>query len=98
MSERKIDYFGTFLDSMRSREAGAKSDMRTPPQADVDAVLRALKGGERSAKELIPLAGNSISAFLAISEQLINLGWIARRDADDFELTPKGREIAEVLD
>jgi predicted methyltransferase len=95
--ERKIDYFGTFLDSMRSREP-AKSDTPPPVQGDVDAVVKALKDGARSAKDLIPLTGNSISAFLAISGQLIDLGWIVRRSSDVFELTAKGREIAEVLD
>lgn len=104
--ERKTDFFGTFLDSMRSRAPASPVEplpgkRAVPVPGDVDPrnlVLKALKDGERSAKDLIPLTGNSISSFLDISSELIGLGWIIRRDTDIFELTAKGREVVAVLD
>jgi hypothetical protein len=112
MSERKTDFFGTFLESMRSSAPSRPAEPlpgrpTTPPpvtqsplQGELDprnAVLKALRDGGRPAKDLIPLTGNSITTFLNVSTDLINLGWIIRRDPDIFELTDKGREVADIL-
>lgn len=112
MSERKTDFFGTFLENMRSSTPirpvePLPGQFTTPPpgtqprsQGEPDprnAVLKALRHGGRPAKDLIPLAGNSVTTFLAISGELANLGWIIRRDSDMFELTDKGREVADIV-
>lgn len=89
MADRKIDYFGTFLDSMK-REPGQEAD-------PANTVLKALKGGELPARALIPLVGNSISEFFRISGQLEDAGWVKKKEGDIFALTDKGREIAAVL-
>jgi len=91
MSGRKIDYFGTFLDSMQ-RE--------TEPATDpANVLLKALKGGARHAKDLIPLVGNSVSRFISVSDELSGRGWVQTTDGGvSYALTDKGREIADVLD
>jgi predicted transcriptional regulator len=89
MAERKIDYFGTFLESARR----AKEQSTDP----ANEVLKALRGGELPAKSLIPLAGNSVTRFIDISEQLVKAGWVQKKDGDVFALTDQGREIAAVL-
>jgi predicted methyltransferase len=90
MSGRKIDYFGTFLDSMKSKPAGGDTD-------PLNAVLKALQDGDRSAKDLLPLTGNSLSLFVEVSRKLIELGWAVRLDGDVLRLTDSGRNVAEVL-
>ena len=89
MADRKIDYFGTFLDSMQRASA--------QPADPANAVLKALRDGALPAKALIPLLGNSVSEFFRISEQLKEAGWVEKKDGDIFALTDKGREIAAVL-
>lgn len=89
MAERKIDYFGTFLDSMK-RESGQATD-------PANTVLTALKGGALPARALIPLVGNSVSEFFRISAQLENAGWVKKEEGDVLALTDKGRAIADLL-
>jgi hypothetical protein len=94
MPGRKIDFFGTFLENMKSPARAMPRALETDP---LDEVLKALKDGEHSAKDLIPLVGNSASEFLTVSNQLVELGWVRRLDGDVLQLTDKGREIAELL-
>jgi len=89
MAERKIDYFGTFLDSMK-REPGQAAD-------PANEVLKALRDGGLPAKDLIPLVGNSVTQFFSVSEQLVKAGWVQKMDGDVFALTNEGREIAAAL-
>jgi len=90
MAERKIDYFGTFLDSARrTREQSADP---------ANAVLKALRGGALPAKSLLPLVGNSVTQLINVSEQLIKADWVQKQDGDVYALTERGREIAAVLD
>jgi predicted transcriptional regulator len=88
MAERKIDYFGTFLDSMK----------RGPQTADAaNEVLKALRGGGMPAKDLIPIAGNSVTRFFEITDRLVSAGWVTKMPGDVYALTDKGHEIAAVL-
>jgi predicted transcriptional regulator len=89
MSGRKIDYFGTFLDSMTKKPAPA-----TDP---ANAVLKALRAGDKSADELIPHVGSSASRFISVTDQLINADWI-KKHGDLYSLTDAGRKVAAVLD
>ena len=73
MVGRKIDFFGTFLDSMK-REPVPSTD-------PANAVLKALRSGGLPAKDLIPFVGNSVSRFISVSEQLVGLGWVQKMDA-----------------
>jgi predicted transcriptional regulator len=85
LSERKIDYFRTFLDSMKREQ---------PEGLDpANEVLKALRGGALQAKNLIPFAGNSVTRFIEISEQLIEQSWVQKKDPDVFALTDKGRRL-----
>jgi hypothetical protein len=106
MSGRKVDFFGTFLENLKtptpsgsvnspSAAGGAQSQPGPDP---LNEVLKALRGGPLPAKNLIPLVGNSVSQFLAISSQLVDLGWVIRLDGDQLQLTDKGREVAAVLE
>ena len=104
MEGRKIDYFGTFLENMKS--PAPLSQNATPARAakpaaagpdSLNDVLKSLRGGARGAKDLIPLTGNSASEFLAVRNQLVALGWASLVDGDALELTPKGDEVASVL-
>jgi hypothetical protein len=113
MAERKIDYFGTFLESMkssqrppetsdpgasRSFETSSPAAKRSPDRPEaLDAMLKALRGGPLSAKDLIPFTGNSASEFLNVRERLVALGWARLRDGDALELTPEGQEVARLL-
>jgi predicted transcriptional regulator len=90
MAQRKIDYFGTFLDSMK-REPGQSAD-------PANEVLKALRGGGLPAKNLIPLVGDSVSRFINVSERLMSQGWVQKMNGDVFALTDKGREVAAVLE
>lgn len=90
MVERKIDFFGTFLDSMK-REPTQSAD-------PANELLKALRGGGRPAKDLIAAIGSSVSQFISVSEQLLKQGWVQKMDGDIFALTDKGREVAAVLD
>ncbi len=89
MAERKIDYFGTFLDSTSRAQA-----QRVDPANEV---LKALRGGNLPARALIPIADNSVTRFIEVSEQLIKAGWVQKMDGDVFALTDQGREVAAVL-
>ncbi len=90
MAERKIDFFGTFLDSMK-RESAQSAD-------PANELLKALRNGRRPAKDLIAAIGSSVSQFITVSEQLLKQGWVQKMDGDIFALTDKGREVAAVLD
>ena len=100
MVDRIVNYFGTFLESMKS----ATQRQSEPPDPTVkvssdslDAVLKALRGGPLSAKDLIPLTGNSAGEFLNVRERLLTLGWAQIRDGDALELTREGDEVAALL-
>ena len=73
MADRKIDYFGTFLENMKQSgpeaEPRQKAARRAFPGSDrLNEVLKSLRGGPRGAKDLLPLTGNSITEFLAIRD------------------------------
>jgi hypothetical protein len=85
-----------FRDLSREYEIARAGDAARLGNRPVE-VLKALKDGEHSAKDLIPLVGNSASEFLTVSNQLVELGWVRRLDGDVLQLTDKGREIAELL-
>ena len=110
MSERKADFFGTFLENLKqpaSPNLGSTHQVShsfspnlaaAEPGVDpLNDVLKALRQGGRSAKELIPLVGRSVSQFLAVSDKLVELGWVRRMDGDVLQLTDEGREIADLL-
>ncbi len=91
MAERKIDYFGTFLDNSAKRAQAEKAD-------PANEVLKALRGGSLAAAALIPLTDNSVSRFLEVSEQLIKADWVTKNEQTGmFELTPQGRQLAATL-
>lgn len=90
MAERKIDFFGTFLDSMKRKSAQSADP--------ANELLKALRNGRRPAKDLIAAIGSSVSQFITVSEQLLKQGWVQKMDGDIFALTDKGREVAAVLD
>jgi hypothetical protein len=111
MSGRKIDFFGTFLDNLKPpSSAAAGAGIRGPrlfspslssaaPGPDpLNEVLKALRHGDRPAKDLIPLVGRSVSEFLAIGDRLVELGWVRRVDGDVLQLTEKGHEVADLLE
>ena len=91
MSERKLDYFGTFLAS------GATSALPPTPPDPMNAVLKALRSGPRPLKDLLPFTGYSLTAFLEARDQLTRLGLVEAADADALRLTDKGKEIVAVL-
>ena len=91
MSERKLDYFGTFLAS------GATSAMPPTPPDPMNAVLKALRSGPRPLKDLLPFTGYSLTAFLEARNRLSSLGLVETAGADELRLTDKGREIVSVL-
>jgi hypothetical protein len=66
MAGRRIDFFGTFLDSMKREPA--------PSTDPANAVLKALRSDGRPAQDPIPFVGNSVSRFISVSEQLAGLG------------------------
>jgi hypothetical protein len=110
MSGRKIDYFGTFLESMQSGQGSTVRPTETTPPATTSGttstpgrpdprneVMKALRTGPCAAKDLIHITDNSVTSFLDIINDLQALGWVVRRDADVYELSDKGREIAGIL-
>jgi len=112
MAERKIDLFGTFLDGLK-RQPGPQpsaeiadriANLRGGPtrepasQADpLNELLKALRDGERTAKDLLPIAGNSITNLITASDRLMELGWVTKLDGDVFALTETGRDVASML-
>ena len=114
MTDRKTDYFGSFLgvtaglsNAGRGAETGSATAVTrppepavVPPQAGADPLNEVLKAllptGERSMKDLLPIAGGSISAYLATVTQLEQLG-LVEATADGLRLTGKGRDLAGVV-
>ncbi len=109
MSDRKADFFGTFLENLKqpaaptagsanpaSRGSSPNLAGAEPGFDPLNDVLKALRQGGRSAKDLIPLVGKSVSQFLAVSDKLVELGWV-RMDGDVLQLTNEGRNIADLL-
>lgn len=88
MAERKTDYFGSFLDAMKE---GREADAGAADPANQ--VLRALRAGERSMKDLVGLTKNSLSNLIDVVQNLEKLGLVARNN-DTLRLTDKGREYA----
>jgi hypothetical protein len=103
-SGRKIDLFGTFLESARSMPRTAALGAAPPRMVvaagagpdPVNEMLKSLKEGDRFAKELIPLVGN-VTQYLAVSDKLVEMGWARRMDGDVLQLTDKGHEVAALL-
>jgi predicted methyltransferase len=89
MSERKTDYFGSFLETMKQvrGQASAAAD-------PLGRVLKALAANEQSIKDLLPFTDNSLSKIVAITHQLEELGLIEKTSSDTLRLTDKGREYA----
>jgi hypothetical protein len=111
MSARKTDFFGSFLDAMKTtsvaprqgpaQQAPATADAPAPPPlpaADpLNEVLKALLPGEQSLRDLLGHAGNSLTLLLHVVGQLHELGLVQRLDGDRLALTEKGRDFASVV-
>jgi hypothetical protein len=72
--------------------------VRPATKDPLNEVLKALKHGDRSIKDLLAYTDNSLSAALSVTEQLTSLGYIERVDRDSWHLTQAGRDIAEMLE
>lgn len=86
-SGRKTDYFGTFLNQAS----------KSGPEDPLNAALKELAKGERSLKDLLPLTGNSLTAFVQLRDKLVDLGLVQVTGGDTMQLTAKGRETADLL-
>ena len=104
-SERKTDYFGSFLGTFAgpTRPTPPTTPTLSSTAAEVpvldplNEVLKALLTGDRSIKDLLAYTGNSLSAALSVTSQLERLGYVEQVDGDAWRLTPKGRGVAAMV-
>ncbi|HXP76048.1 MAG TPA: hypothetical protein VN823_18040 [Stellaceae bacterium] len=97
----KTDYFGSFLDAMKRQSSKPVTTPERASQPSIDPlneILKALKSGDRSVKDLVGITGNSLSQLLSVVTQLTELGLVERSNTDMLRLTEKGRELVAVLD
>ena len=68
------------------------------PVSDIDLVMKALRDGAKTVRELAPILGNSVGNTLDTIQKLQMLGYVAHSDGDKFALTDEGKQAAESLE
>ena len=106
MATRNLNYFGTFVDTMKSQTPSSRdrrlSDWEPAQISNVsdpfNEVVKALsKKDGLGAKELVPITGYSISTFFEAADRLAKAGLVIISPTYTLNLTDNGRELAKNL-
>ncbi len=96
MSDYKTNFFGSFLDTMKTPSAPLQSaEHPAAPQGVADAVLQLLHDRQGPAKieDLLPLTGFSVTALVDTINNLGSFG-LVKREGNIVELTAAGTAVA----